>query len=243
MSKLLICLFLFSIQSCQQPTSSNQQPASGIQHPVSSTQQPAPNFDLQNHLKKYKAFRQTIQAKRQQIKSNNGLDENQKLQLAKTTLSTFLIDSMYVYWAGTEWDFNGHTPEPRNGEVACGYFVSTPLKHMGFKLNRFKTAQKGATDIVKQLCNPNSIQQLSSWAKVEEYMQATVDDDVFIVGLDFHVGFLYKREGVIYFMHSNYIDRAGVMKEVASQSSAFMSSNAYVLGNLSSNRRLLQEWL
>ncbi|MFT7592013.1 MAG: hypothetical protein ACI9UJ_001942, partial [bacterium] len=53
-----------------------------------------------------------------------------------------LVNSVFHFWYGTSWDFNGYTKTPNKGTVACGYFVSTTLKHIGFNVNRYKLAQQ-----------------------------------------------------------------------------------------------------
>src|SRR5688572_11801089 len=50
-------------------------------------------------------------------------------------LETCLRDSMFEYWYGTRWGFYGTTPKPRQGKIACGYFVTTTLKHLGLNIN------------------------------------------------------------------------------------------------------------
>ncbi len=50
--------------------------------------------------------------------------------------------SIFPHWIGTKWDYNGYTNEPGEDKlIACGYFVSTSLKHMGFNWNRFDLAK------------------------------------------------------------------------------------------------------
>jgi len=63
-----------------------------------------------------------------------------------------------------------------------------------------------------------------------------------IVGLDFHVGFIYKKKNKIYFTHSNYIDRKGVEIELFNESIALKNSNLYVLGNFSNSDIMIAKW-
>ena len=46
-----------------------------------------------------------------------------------------IVNGIVPYWYGTPWSFEGHTNQPHQGEIACGYFVSTTLKHMGLNIN------------------------------------------------------------------------------------------------------------
>jgi hypothetical protein len=38
-----------------------------------------------------------------------------------------LSKTIFPHWYGTVWDYNGYTNTPKNGVIACGYFVSTTL--------------------------------------------------------------------------------------------------------------------
>ena len=63
-----------------------------------------------------------------------------------------MTDSVFPDWMGTKWDFNGVSNVPGKGMIACGYFVSTTLKHIGFNLNRYKLAQQAAYTVIDVLC-------------------------------------------------------------------------------------------
>lgn len=73
------------------------------------------------------------------------------LDVAGKYLHTVLSTRVYSHWKGTPWDFNGYINTPGKGVIACGYFVSTTLKHVGVKINRYKMAQQSALNEVKTL--------------------------------------------------------------------------------------------
>ena len=146
---------------------------------------------------------------------------------------------IFPHWVRTTWDYNGYTNRPGKDKlIACGYFVSTPLKHMGFNWNRFKLAQMYSKDIVDTLCAD---------MKKYEFKENLIadlkkkEDHLYIVGLDSHVGMLLKSRGLIWFVHSNYIGLEGPVKEYALQSEAFNSS-AYWVGTFTSDENM-QKWL
>ena len=225
-------LLIFSCQTDLNPT--NDTPvADRVVHQELDT------IDLQ---KKYKGLISYIQEKKSTL-SNSRMEQSGKEKLAKEVISSALIDSMIPYWTGTPWDFNGISPEPRKGEIACGYFVSTTLLHLGVNLNRYKTAQKAASDIVKQLCEPSTIETCGSFDKLISYLADVPNNEILIVGLDFHVGFIFKKDDVVYFSHSNYINREGVIIEPLEMSKAIHASKAYVIGNVSQNKSLISNWL
>jgi len=201
------------------------------------------NFDIETHLKNYENLKSSIANQKRTIKNRTDISQDEKIELAKEYMSETLVDSIFPYWLGTEWDFNGYTETPRQGVVACGYFVSTTLRDLGIKLNRFKIAQKGASDIIKALCDEESIVTLSHLDKVIELMKTVHENEVLIVGLDYHVGFLFKKNGKNHFAHSNYIQMSGVEIELAENSRALNNSNLYIVGNLTRNEAIIKNWL
>ncbi|MEM7372033.1 MAG: hypothetical protein AAF587_25680 [Bacteroidota bacterium] len=161
------------------------------------------------------------------------------LQEARSYLLQTIPDELLPYWYGTPWDFNGYSNHPREGIIACGYFVSTPLKHIGFPINRYRVAQQAAAVIVDTLCSESY--SYNSSEKLFEALLAK-PDELYIVGLDYHVGFLLKRGEEIDFIHSSYYDPVAVVKEEARKSLPFLSSNLYVVGPLLTETGGLSQW-
>jgi hypothetical protein len=170
-------------------------------------------------------------------KSLEGTDVNQRLS---DLLYVTLRDSIFPAWYGTVWDFNGITNVPSQGEIACGYFVSTTLKHAGFNLNRYKLAQQGATEIATAVCGSNTMTRFTSLDKAITHVSQS-KNGLYIVGLDFHVGFLLVEAGEVFFVHSDYFN-GKVVREAAKTSQGLNSSEVYVLGEITNNNRLMADW-
>lgn len=236
---IIITIILF-LQSCQTIVEEKAQ-----NKPVAIAKEEVQviPFDTVKHLKKYEQLKERIIVEKQKIRHKTGATYKEKISLAEDYLAKILVDSVFTYWLGTPWDFNGYTAKPRDGEIACGYFVSTTLRHLDIKLNRYKIAQKAASDIIYALCDKNSIKKVSSIEQVKSILEEVKDYEILIVGLDNHVGFLYKKEGQHYFAHSNYINRKGVMIEKMEKSAAFANSNLYVIGNFTKNKTITSKWL
>jgi hypothetical protein len=185
------------------------------------------NIELQ---KEYQKQLEIIKSKKKNIEHIDSLG---------IYLHTQLISEVFPAWYGTEWDYNGYTNKPREGIVACGYFVSTTLKHVGFNLNRFDLAKMYSSSIVKSLCAaPVTFHDIDNmFAYILEK-----GDHLYVVGLSTHVGFIEKKDGAIYFIHSNYIGPIAVEKELAKNSDALNSSDVFVLGNISGNSELMKKW-
>ncbi|PCH65661.1 MAG: hypothetical protein COC01_09440 [Bacteroidetes bacterium] len=176
----------------------------------------------------------------QKTRINNRAESSLKVKLCSNLLYISLTDSVFPSWYGTPWDFNGTSNVPRQGEIACGYFVSTTLKHVGFNLNRYKLAQQAAAIIVKAVCGEpvkrfQSIDDTINYLKTHKY-------GLFIAGLDYHVGFIVVDNGEPYFVHSDYINDK-VTREKAESSPAFNASFGFVLGEITYNTDLMNSWL
>lgn len=148
------------------------------------------------------------------------------------------------YWLGTPWDFNGTSQQPGSGQIACGYFITTLLRDAGVYLNRVKLAQCASGIIINTLVEPEqrkNYTRLAFSAFIDELKKKGTG--VYIVGLDFHTGFLLHDGEELYFIHSNYIQRKGVVKEMASESAALRSSKWKSTGCLTGSRHFLKHWI
>ena len=172
-------------------------------------------------------------------KSSHLLKQNSNSDNFSDTLHHHLSSSIFPQWYGVEWDYNGYTNDPSEGQIACGYFVSTTLKHIGFNLNRYDLAKQYSLSIVKSL--DQDFRKFKSIEPTLEFIDSQVDQ-LYVVGLSNHVGFLSKEKGKIYFVHSNYMEPVAVEKELASESEALRSSNVFVLGKISHNEALNEKY-
>jgi hypothetical protein len=155
-----------------------------------------------------------------------------------------LVSEIIPYWYGTAWDFNGYTAKPGEGTVACGYFVSTTLQHSGIKLNRYKMAQKASMDEAIMLEPRDSL--YIRHGDRDDFLIAfrkKCRDGLYMVGLSFHVGYLYKTADEVYFLHSSYLDPVAVVHEKASESVALGQSTVFVVADITHNKKLMMKWL
>ncbi|WP_439150975.1 hypothetical protein [Winogradskyella sp.] len=144
------------------------------------------------------------------------------------------------HWYDTPWDFNGHTNSPNDGEIACGYFVSTTLKHLGFNLNRYKMAQAAGCDESKLLQSKTELKMYSnlSFEELKTEVNAVYSDGVYFVGLDNHVGYVLIKNKELYFLRSNYCYDKVVIELV--ETSPCFQSNLYVFTEVTTNKILFK---
>lgn len=153
-----------------------------------------------------------------------------------------LIDEdIYNYWAGTPWEFYGTTQQPKTGSIACGYFVTNTLTDLGFKINRVGLAEVASGVMIKKLCV--GIESFNSLKKLNGYLAKQPVNSVFIIGLDFHTGYVVKTATNCYFFHSSYIKNAGVVMETIDTSPALSTNKFFMIGSLTANENLLRKWV
>jgi len=148
------------------------------------------------------------------------------------------------YWQGTAWSFHGTSQIPQQGSIACGYFVTTILDDIGLKVQRAKLAQQTSENIIKSLTDEKYIKRYSN--KSLQSFVSSVDawgSGLYIVGLDFHVGFIWHDGKNINFIHSTFVPPSGVIHEPALSSPVLNASKYRVLGKISEDDKLIKKWL
>lgn len=194
-----------------------------------------PKLDTLAHIRGYELLQEKIKRGKVAFRQNPAEAHDYFFEM--------LNDSIFGYWMQTPWDFNGHTDTPRKGEIACGYFVTTTLRDIGVRLQRYKLAQQAASVITEKLCEPTSMKRLASLEKLNNYLESRGEQEIYILGLDYHVGFVVREDGESYFVHSDYIGSSGVKREKLNDSRAIHATESYVIGSLTANKKLLKEWL
>jgi hypothetical protein len=165
------------------------------------------------------------------------------LEKARDLFAATLSDSIFVCWYGTEWDFNGTTTCPRSGNIACGYFITTVLKHSGFNIGRSYLAQQASSVMIKTFCPNDKIKTITNnqTQKLFAYMK-TRPDGIFMVGLDNHTGFIIKKGEVIDFVDADYqVDK--VVREPLEKSNIIKNNGFFMVGDLSHSDATMVKWL
>lgn len=153
-----------------------------------------------------------------------------------------ITEGLIPTWLGTPWAFYGDTTTPQEGEIACGYFVSTVLEHAGFQVERVRMAQQPSERIIQSLTPETSIWRYSD-QPIEVVLQRLRQegDGLYVVGLDFHTGFLVQRGAETTFCHASYLGPVAVVCEPA-ETSAALESRYRVVGRLLEDE-MVTRWL
>ncbi|WP_298520330.1 hypothetical protein [uncultured Kordia sp.] len=191
----------------------------------------------------YNSIKQTVKSDRAYFARMLQQNKEKAIDSAGNYLYHKLLNEIVPHWYGTPWDFNGHTDIPNDGEIACGYFVSTTLRHLNFRLNRFKMAQQGGLNeaITLQPKNELKIYRNISQDQLKAKLNKVYTDGLYFVGLSNHVGYVLIKNKELYFLHSSYYDDK-VMIEKAATSPCFQS-DIFVFAEITTNRQLIQKWI
>ncbi len=163
---------------------------------------------------------------------------------ARTLVARSIYTEMFPSWYGTAWDFNGTTEVPRQGKIACGYFVSTVLRDAGWKVQRARLAQQASENIILSLTTETYVKRFRRVA-LGDFVNAVKNwgTGIYIVGLDVHTGFIVNTGDEVYFIHSPYVDPYMVVRETATDSKILAASNYRVLGKVMADDLFLKRWL
>ena len=171
-------------------------------------------------------------------------DKKEVLEKSRKLFVAAIDHGVFPFWYGTDWDFYGTTETPKQGKIACGYFVTTVLRDVGVKVQRVSLAQQASENIIKSLTSEPYIKRFRNVA-IEKFVEdiKAFGEGFYIVGLDNHVGFILNDGNDVYFVHSSYVEPSEVIKEKALTSPVLSSSKYRVIGKISADNSFLRKWL
>ncbi len=174
----------------------------------------------------------------------SGVGREDAITRAQELMRRSVAESVAPFWYGTSWDFNGTSETPGEGAIACGYFVTTVLRDIGFKLERVTLAQQPSETMIRSLVSGSHIKRYS-----DVPIAAFVDSvrgwgtGLYMVGLDCHVGFIVCDGDDVRFLHSGYVAPLCVVSEDADEAPILGASRYRVLGKLTGDPELARKWM
>ena len=174
--------------------------------------------------------------------SSDSAKQKNVVRQAQAYLTATITDSLFFYWYGTPWDFNGTTKAPKQGKIACGFFVTAILSDVGFQIPRVKWAQSASELVIVKIAS--NIQRFHNqpMSKLIDYLNKQ-GDGLYIVGLDCHVGFIFKSGSTFRFIHSSYYrPEIGVMSESLEGWNPLNDSKYRIIGKLL-DVEMTQNWI
>lgn len=133
---------------------------------------------------------------------------------ARRVVLDAITTELFPAWAGTPWAFYGVTEVPGEGEIACGYFVSTVLRDAGFDVERVALAQQPAEWIERTFVPAAQLRRFRH-RPPREVVASLDGEGLWLVGLDFHVGFLWSDGEAVRMCHSSPFGDGVVCEDAA----------------------------
>jgi len=221
MHKILLIMALCSFSGCQSNTTHSHQ----SEQPINDTSEKI----------SYTALKEKIQQEKEMIKKTKPTSS----KIADKYIVPNLLQ-LFPYWMGTEWNFYGTTETPKQGTIACGYFVTTLLRDAGLTIPRVKLAQQASSQIIAAVCDKQDIHSFSltqtNNASFFDYIRKQ-GKALYIIGLDFHTGFIYYDGDAIRFIQAKYYGERCVVDEDATQSAVILQSKFKQIGKISGSEK------
>ena len=194
----------------------------------------------------YATFRDGIATRRRALAEEwktTPPDERKARAAAIATEITGAVNDLARYWIGTRWAMGApQTSTPGVGKINCGTFVGTVLRDVGFQVDVRKLQRQPSLWIIRTFTEEKAIQRWSD-APMERFLEdvAALGPGLFIIGLDFHVGFLLQTEDDLRFIHASY-ETGAVIDEPARSATPITSSRYRVVGKIL-HRGTVENWL
>lgn len=204
------------------------------------------NLEIKINAEKYVKLKSKIIIERDSLyreyMSSDSSLKTTIINKAREFIFNTITKEIFTYWYGTPWDFNGTSEIPRYESIACGYFVTTILRDAGFNIPRIKWAQLASEALIKKISTDTKIFYGKPIDEVKRYI-ANRENGLYIVGLDCHVGFIYKNNETIKFVHSNYYQAdIGVMSQDFESENPLKDSNYRITGRILNDSDIIK-WL
>lgn len=137
------------------------------------------------------------------------------------------------FWLGTRYSYYGNTTVPGEGKIACGYFVTTVLEHLGKPINRSELAQMPSEKMIKILVEKSEIQRFSG-VSMNQFIEGIREQGIglYVLGLDTHTGFVLNDSTGIWFIHASGSFPFCVVKQKIDAAKVVIKSKYRVLGKL-----------
>jgi len=148
-----------------------------------------------------------------------------------------------AHWLGTPWGLGApQTRTPQVGKVNCGTFVGLVLADLGFVVNVRKLQRQPSQLIIKSFVGGRRVRKFSN-RSMDTFLASVreMGPGLYIIGLDFHVGFLLQTETDLRFIHASF-ETGTVVDEAAATAMPIATSNYRVVGKILSPRNL-DDWL
>ncbi|MFC1654360.1 hypothetical protein ACFL2F_01030 [Myxococcota bacterium] len=190
---------------------------------------------------------------RKKWKQADGKERERIREKARRFVVKMITRRIFPPWMGTPWhmgkDDDALMPHQEGKRISCSMFVTAVLQNAGLQLdNRKRWADSRALYIQRSLApEPEDLHRYFSIPPRELAGKlGKLEDGLYLIGLNCHVGFVIIQNKKVHFVHSNYVDpEEGVVDELLEESQAIMNSQpvGYWITPVFQDDRLIEFWL
>jgi hypothetical protein len=171
---------------------------------------------------------------------------------ASRYLSAAITEELLPPWLGMPWGLGKNSTATRpfqSGKtIACSYFVGAVLQGAGFELrDRFRLGQAAAINIQKSLVGgAGRVHRFLSIPPADLAAQlAALDDGLYVIGLDVHVGLVVVHGSDVRFVHASYTGDQVVTNEPLATAQAIANSQrrGYFVSPIVTATGAADDWL
>lgn len=170
------------------------------------------------------------------------------IQKAREYIFERLMNDIFPAWYGTSFDMYGTTEIPKHGKIACGYLVTTTLKHAGFRFYKVN----GQDSMAMQTSENIILNLVSDHSRIKRYSDkplSFLEKDIkkwgrglYIVGMDLHAGFIANDGDSIRFIHVSYYMPQKALAEKLDGPNPLKNSRYRVVGKILDDE-MIRKWL
>jgi len=185
--------------------------------------------------------------------AKDGEDRDRIRDQARKFVVKTITRQIFPPWMGTPWhmgeDDDAAMPHQKGKRISCSMFVTAVLQNAGLQLdNRKRWADSRALYIQRSLApDPADLHRFFSVPPDELAKKLRkLEDGLYLIGLNCHVGFIVIQNKKVRFVHSNYVDpEEGVVDEPLEASQAILNSQptGYWVTPIFKDDRLIEFWL
>jgi hypothetical protein len=174
------------------------------------------------------------------------------LREARAFVVAAIIDDLFPAWMGTPWGLGAQSDASRPHQpgkvVGCSYFVTAILQNAGLELeSRRRFAQAPSLWIERALLPyGGQVHRFGSIPAADLRKRiAALGEGLYIVGPDYHVGFLVVSGAEVRIVHASFFPPQAVVSEPIEASAAIDGSRpkGYWVSPLFRDDRLVDLWL
>jgi hypothetical protein len=197
-----------------------------------------------SHASTYDDLKQQIARDRREVRLRQAGSQRPGSQLARLEkILLCRIDRFFTAWLGSRWGLGlPQSTRPGQGKVNCGVFVGVIMRDAGFNLPIWKFNRQDTYHAIRSLAPRRTIRYFHK-VPMTDFLAAVrkMGSGLFVIGLDFHIGFLRQDERGLRFVHASYVTRT-VVDEAAAQAIPIVTSKYRMVGKIL-QPNMLRAWL